>query len=220
MTKQQHEVSRKLYDIGCTFQYDESQKRLFIQKDGEDICSLGDNGSCYSPPDVSLSDKQEEVYRNVEKLIDNAREYITTYENAKPFEIEGITDYLKLSEFNGVVFGAKDCGDYGFQFSSWFKTYNGTGATMGKYSFDYETSKQAFAERSGLVDRHRQFSNEQLENLYRCLAFTKNANNDLTYEQDKTIGDLIDKLEYVLPYLKDNPNYLCSPSDDGGITLN
>lgn len=103
MTKQQREVSRKLPSIGCTSEYDESKKRLCIRNDGKDICSLGDNGSYYLPPGVRLSDEQEDVYRNIEKLIDITKEYITAYENAKPFDIEGISDYRKLTEFNDVV---------------------------------------------------------------------------------------------------------------------
>jgi len=179
MTRLQQEVARKVYSIGCASEYKNESDILNITLNGQPICRLHSDGNY-----TYRSDEQAEAYLKVEDIIDKAKEYITAYENAPQFEIDGIEDYRRLSEFGDVVFGAKDMGaQNGFQFSSWFKTYGGTGATMGDYSFDYEYSKQSFAERSGLVNKNRQFTTEQLEDIHRCVAFTKDMVDGLTYEQ-------------------------------------
>lgn len=220
MTRLQQEVARKLHSLGCASEHQNETGVMNISLEGQPICRIHpDNSYTYLPNDHA-TDNQVEAFHAVEKMIDTTKKYITAYENAPQFEIDGITDYRKLSEFNGVVFGAKDMGaQHGFQFSSWFKTYGGTGATMGDYSFDYEYSKQSFAERSGIVDKNRQFTNEQLEDIHRCVAFVKDMVDSLTYEQNKALGELMDKIESALPYISDDSQFDMFPSEDDGMTM-
>jgi len=220
MTRLQEEVLRKLHSIGCTPKYDEPDGSLKVEYDGTEICTVMSGGQIHYKGSDQLTEEQNEAFEKIEHQIDVIKEYLSAYDSAQPFDIEGIQDYRKLSEFNGVVFGAKDMGEHGFQFSSWFKTYGGTGATMGNYSFDYEYSKKAFALRSGLVERNHVISDEQLENLYRCLAFTRDNNDSLTYKQEGEVGDLMCQIELALPYVKDNPDYQYSQDEDNGLTLN
>lgn len=219
MTRLQKEIARKLHTLGCASGYKSKSGILNITLDGLPICRIHSDDSYTYLPSDHTTEIQADAFHAVEKMIDSTKEYITAYENAPQFEIDGIKDYRKLSEFNGVVFGAKDMGDHGFQFSSWFKTYGGTGATMGDYSFDYEYSKQSFAERSGLVEKNRQFTTEQLENIHRCVAFTKDMNDGLSYDQDKALGNIMDKIESALPYISDDPQFDMFPSEDDGMTM-
>lgn len=219
MTKLQQEISRKLHTLEYSSKYDNETGILNITMNNQPICRIHTDDSYTYLPNDHTTEEQVDTFHSVEKMIDSTKEYISAYENAPQFEIEGIKDYRKLSEFGGVVFGAKDMGDYGFQFSSWFKTYGGTGATMGDYSFDYEYSKKSFAERSGLIDKNRQFTAEQLANIYRCVAFTKDMVDSLTYEQDKALGELMDKIGYALPEITDDPQFELFPSEDDGMTM-
>ncbi len=220
MTRLQQEMARRLPSIGCSSKYDSVSGILHIALNEQPICRLHSDGNYTYRSDEHQSDKQAECFLKVEDMIDSAKEYISAYENAPKFEINGIKDYRKLSEFNGVVFGAKDMGSqYGFQFSSWLLTYNRTGAMLGDYSYNYESSKQAFAERSELVDKYLQFSNEELEDFYRCLGFTKDTNYSLTYDQERTLEKLMDKIEYILPYVRDNPDYQFEQNEDDGMTM-
>lgn len=166
-----------------------------------ELLKLHGNGSYSYDSGIQLTDEQESIYCKVEHLIDTAKEYLTAYENAQSFEIEGISDYRKLAEFGGVVFGAKDMGKHGFQFSSWFLTYGGNGATMGNYSFDYEASKENFAFRSGLVPRSKLFSAEEAENLYRCIDFTKENCESIDCTQERQLEKLLCKLGEGYPQL-------------------
>lgn len=219
MTRLQQEVARRAAKLGCTTEYNEQDGSMQIIYDGAKICRLHSDDNYTYKDGEHQTEEHENVFYKVESLIDNCKEYISVYDKAQPFEIDGIKDYHKLAEFNGVVLGAKDMGNHGFQFSSWFLTYGGTGATLGNYSMDYDDAKATFAERSGLVDKTRQFSNEQLEDVYRCLGFTKDMNGNLTYDQEHNIINLMENLENVLPYLKDNPDYAFEPEEDSGMTM-
>ena len=220
MTRLQQEVSRKLKTVGCSSEYDSESKNLNILFDNQPICRLNSNDNITYYTDEHIGKDQEDAFFRVEKIINQAKKYIFDYNNAPQFKIEGIEDYRKLSEFGDVVFGAKDMGEqYGFQFSSWFKTYDGTGATMGDYSFDYEYSKQSFAERSGLIDKNRQFNNDQLENIFRCVAFTKQMNDGLSFDQEKELDDLMDHIGAVLPYVLSDSQFDLFEYGDGGMTM-
>lgn len=219
MTRLQQEVSRQCRLLGCSSEHNEQDGSLQISYEGTNFCCIQGNDHYIFHRSAHQTEDQENMFYKVENLIHKCNEYITAYNKSSPFDIEGISNYRKLSEFNGVLLGVKDMGKHGFQFSSWLLTYGGTGATLGDYSFDYDYSKRAFAERSGLVDKCRQFTNEQLEDVYRCLAFTKEMNDSLTYDQDKTLDGLMEKLEYILPYVKDNPDYIYEPEEDSGITM-
>ena len=219
MTRLQQEMARRLPTIGCSSEYDSESGALHITQDGELICKLQSKGFNSYRSDQHNTVEKRECFQKVEDMTDECKEYVGLYDKAPQIDINCICDFRNLAEFNGVVFGAKDMGDHGFQFSSWFKTYGGTGATMGDYSFDYEYSKQSFAERSGLVDKNRQFTDKELEDFYRCLGFTKDTNYSLTYEQERTLEKLMEKIESVLPYVKDNPDYVFEQTEDDGMTM-
>lgn len=220
MTRLQQEMARKLHSLGCSSKYDSESGVLHISFNGAPVCRLHlDDHYAYRSEEHKTEEQRECLYK-IENMIDNTKEYIAAYENAPQFEIKGITNYRKLAEFGGVVFGAKDMGEQiGFQFSSWFKTYGGTGATLGDYSFDYEYSKQAFAERTRLVDKRRQFTAKQLEDIYRCVAFAKDMVDSLTYDQGKALESIMDKVESALPYISDDPQFDIFQSEDDGMTM-
>ena len=59
--------------------------------------------------------------------------------------------------------------------------------------------KEAFVTRSGLIDKQRLFSDKQLGVLLRCLHFTADNDENLTYEQERNIGKLADQIGGLLP---------------------
>jgi uncharacterized membrane-anchored protein YjiN (DUF445 family) len=52
-----------------------------------------------------------------------------------------------------------------------------------------------------LIDQKRLFSDEQLENIYRSLEFTKEINDCLTYDYEKELDSLMRHIEKILPYV-------------------
>jgi len=64
------------------------------------------------------------------------------------------------------------------------------------------------------VPKHKLFDNEQRENFYRC-----NNYNVHTYDQEKDIDKLMDKIETILPYVKAAPKSGMGKDEDIGMTM-
>ena len=84
-------------------------------------------------------------------------------------------------EFNGTVLAAKHT-EYGFEFVTWDRTFDGKAVCQGKYFEDYAAAKENFAVRSGLVDKDKMFSTEELESIRKCINFTAMYNDDLNFD--------------------------------------
>ena len=94
-------------------------------------------------------------------------EYMTLLEAAPPLKAEGLADgYRVLAEFNGTVLAGTET-LLGAQFVTWARDYDRKGVNNGHYYMeDYQSAKEDFALRSGLVARERVFDREQLEEIY------------------------------------------------------
>ena len=66
-------------------------------------------------------------------------------------------------------------------------------------------SKEVFAVRSGLVNKHRLFSENESAYLCRCVDFTKGNCETLTYEQERQLDKLQEKLTDAYPSLEAEP---------------
>ena len=75
----------------------------------------------------------------------------------------------------------------------------------GDYSPNYEYVKEAFAVRSGLVNKHRLFSEDESADLCRCVDFAKGNCETLTYEQERQLDKLQEKLTDGYPSLEAEP---------------
>lgn len=75
----------------------------------------------------------------------------------------------------------------------------------GDYSPNYEYVREAFAVRSGLVNKYRLFSENESADLYRCLDFAKANCETLTYEQERQLDKLQEKLTDGYPSLEAEP---------------
>ena len=108
-----------------------------------------------------------------------------------------------LAEFNGIVFaGKKYDGIPGHQFVTWSRTYDGTGVTQGNYIENYEAAKQDFAMRSGLIQKSRQFSDEQLTEVYRCIHETLDSGYPITPERETLLRETAGKIDKAVPDLE------------------
>ena len=103
---------------------------------------------------------------------------MTLIEQAPDLKADGLGEnYKHLAEFNGAVLAGHPS-RYGVEFVTWEWSYGRTGLWQGHY-YDpgsgpngYLSAKQDFCVRSGLIDQHRLFTNEQLAEVYRCVSET------------------------------------------------
>lgn len=213
MTIYQEEMQRKALRYGFTTEYDTEGNLLNCSYNGVPLVSVTDKGylTC-KQQDLTDPDMRNAFCR----LLDDAevvREYVGLYESSKQMKPKDVQNYRKLSEYGDVVFAGMYSPKHGFMFCSWRQSDGGRYLAHGDYSPDYLSSKENFAVRAGLVDNNKLFTQEEAEELFKCAAFARDNCDSLTYDQDHSLMELMEKLQDAYPSLKENP-----PSfDDGEI---
>ena len=133
------------------------------------------------------------------------REYVGLYEHAPQMKAADVSDYRQLAAFGDTVLAATYSEKNGFMFCTWKQNADGNSVFWGDYSPNYEYVKEAFAVRSGLVNKHRLFSEKESAELCRCVNFAKANCETLTYEQERQLDKLQEKLTDGYPSLEAEP---------------
>ena len=127
-------------------------------------------------------------------------DFCSIFAKAAPLKANGLSEkYRCLAEFNSTVLAAKYNEEYGFEFVTWDRTFDGKGVTQGNYYSDYLAAKENFAIRSGLIDKDKLFSTEELEQLGKCVNFTARHNGDLNFDDCENLKRLGEKISESLP---------------------
>ena len=126
------------------------------------------------------------------------REYVGLYEHAPQMKADGV----QLAAFGDTVLAATYNEKNGFMFCTWKQNADGDSVFWGDYSPNYEYVKEAFAVRSGLVSKCRLFSENESADLCRCVDFAKGNCETLTYEQERQLDKLQEKLTDAYPSLE------------------
>lgn len=145
---------------------------LRVQLDGVPLCEVTDNGGI-------------------------------TYRNEDINEPERINAKDKvLADFNGTVLAGVQS-KHGVHFVTWDWAYGHTGVCHGHYFMEnYAGAKQDFAIRSGLIQKERLFTPEQMTEIYRCCADSVDGDFfELTGEQEKMIRSVQQQIEECVPDL-------------------
>lgn len=215
MNRYLQELERQLPRYSCRAEHDDNTNLIKIIDSGSqnELCTVFGSGEIHYRD--HQSDRERELYYTVLALAYRCKEYVDAFEASSYFCAEGLRDgYRLITAHNRIVLAAKDMGRHGFEFITWLRTYDGNAVGNGNYFKDYEAAKKDFALRSGLVDKKRVFTDEQLENLYRCLSFTKEQNDCLTYDQEKELAVLMDQIGDTVPYVRD-----ASPEPENGLSV-
>ena len=199
-----NELSRILrkHDIECG---PVENGRLVIQMNGQPVGRIEPSGMrCVAPSDLQTAEAADTFYRAV-PYVEMVAEYMDGLQRAPLLHADGLEgNFLLLAEFYGVVLAGKEMDSgYGMQFVTWRWDYNRSSVMHGNYYHDnYEGAKADFAERSGLVQKGRCFTDEQLTEMYRCMQDTLEGNYELTGKQEKLIADTCEQIDETLPDLK------------------
>ncbi len=186
------EVSRVLEQNDFTVS--NSSGYISVFSDGKEMAKIFDNGMI-SAPDGTSGD----AYFEIKKIAGTVSEYCSAYEKAAPLKAEGLSEnYRCLSEFNGTVLAAKHT-EYGFEFVTWDRTYDGNAVCQGNYFENYAAAKENFAARSGLIDKDKLFSTEELERIGKCVEFTMQNCDNLNFDDCECLKKLNKKISESLP---------------------
>ena len=168
----------------------EEQEAMWVQSWGGIIL----NAEAANDPAVNR------VYDTVAGISAQVYEYTEAMAAAPSLQADGLHDGFRLlAEFNGTVLAGQELErDWGYKFVTWQRTSDRTGVTQGNY-YDggdkYEAAKLDFACRAGLVQESRQFSNEQLAEVYRCIHETLDSEYPITDQRRKTLEQMTEQIE-------------------------
>ena len=189
------EIARRLNDEGYNFSFENGE--VSVTSDG-DVIKIRDNDVLYSEGDFSQSgkDKFQVLYRLFREVLD----YCTAYEKAAPLTADGLSEkYRCLAEFSNTVLAAKYNEEYGFEFVTWFRSSDGKSVCSGNYFGDYNSAKENFSIRSGLISENKLFSTEELEQISNCVSFTVKHNSGLRLEDCEFLNKLNEKISENIP---------------------
>ncbi len=191
------EVARNLRENDFTVS--ENSGYISVFSDGKEAAKVFGNGMISAPDNTS-----DDTYFEIKKIAGTVSEYCSAYEKAAPLKADGLSgNYRCLAEFNGTVLAAKHT-EYGFEFVTWDRTFDGKAVCQGNYYTDYASAKENFAVRSGLVDKDKIFSTEELEQLGKCVNFTMRHNGDLKFDDCDFLKKISEKISENIPEQKQN----------------
>ena len=178
---------------------------LAVSSDGMPLCRVKYNGNCIVNDNPYLSEEYIGKIAEVQNELLTVKEYISLYEHAPQMKAADVSDYRQLASFGDTVLAATYSEKNGFMFCTWKQNADGDSVFWGDYSPNYEYVKEAFAVRSGLVNKHRLFSENESADLCRCVDFAKANCETLTYEQERQLDKLQEKLTDGYPSLEAEP---------------
>lgn len=191
-----NEVIRKLgnegYDVSADGEW------LTVTLNSNAVVKINDSDIIYTDGDFYDRDKSEAA--PLSGIVRGIYGYCSAYEKAPPLKATDLSgNYRCLSEFNGTVLAAKYNDDFGFEFVTWDRTYDGKAVCQGNYYGDYEAAKENFAIRSGLIDGDKLFDNSELERLRSCVKFAMENDGNLHFDEYDNLKKLNEKILESLP---------------------
>ena len=200
-------------------------EKIWVTRDGKDLCDINCENNTISYRNAY--DRSE--IDTILTLINNLQEQEENFLNAPQMKTKGLEKYKLLAEYNNAILATCEVTSLdstmhkvqSINYVTWEKDRNGSdyGVHTGHYFNDnYETAKEDFATRSGLVSKNKLFSETEMIAIYAGLvkldSIEENNNDSITkiYEGIKSkIGNLIpeieDKLYEKKPQFEQNEKY-------------
>ena len=199
------EVSRRLSEDGIQSSIRED-RRLDIFLHDRPVLYVSPASDVFLLPDGSQNEEASELYHQVAATADEVYGYVEAMENAPPLRAAGLhEDFRLLADFGGAVLAGQERENgLGYQFVTWVWAYERQGVCHGHYyEGDFQSAKQDFAVRSGLISKAQLFSPEQLTELYRATDFLLEEGPAPEEKHLRAIQEARTKIEYVVPDLQD-----------------
>ena len=181
---------------------------LPVLADGRAAVLVMPRGGVVFNADVERGPEADSVYDLTFRLSREVYEYTEAMASAPPLVAEGLHEGFRvLADFNGIVLAGQELeDDWGYKFATWRRTPDRKAVGSGDYfdgGYYYEAAKLDFACRAGLVDEHRQFTDDQLVELYRCVRETLEGEYPLTRERRELLEQAAVQIENSVNDLDD-----------------
>lgn len=199
------ELSRRLREKGIETSLADTQK-LDILLRGRPVLFVSSSSDIFLLPAGSQNEEASELYHQVAVVADEVYEYVEAMQGTPILHASGLNEeFHLLADFGGAVLAGRERENgQGYQFVTWTWDYGRLGVSHGHYyEGDFQSAKQDFAVRSGLISKAQLFSPEQLTELYRATDFLLEEGPALEEKHLRAIQEARTKIEYVVPDLQD-----------------
>ena len=180
--------------------------RLSVLLEGREVMAVAQGGTIFLRPETANDQQVIRAYDVVAGISAQVCEYTGALDAAPQLEAVGLHGRFRLlADFNGVVLAGQYLGeDRGYQFVTWRRSFDRTGVVQGHYyDNDYAGAKLDFACRAELVQEHRQFTDEQLTELYRCIHETLDSGYPITRAREQLLTAAAEQIEYSVDDLEE-----------------
>ena len=199
------ELSRRLREKGIETSLADTQK-LDILLRGRPVLFVSSNSDIFLLPAGSQNEEASELYHQVAVVADEVYEYVEAMQGTPILHASGLNEeFHLLADFGGAVLAGRERENgQGYQFVTWTWDYGRRGVSHGHYyEGDFQSAKQDFAVRSGLISKTQLFSPEQLTELYRATDFLLEEGPAPEEKHLRAIQEARTKIEYVVPDLQE-----------------
>lgn len=199
------ELSRRLCIDGIESSAIED-KRLEVSLHGQPVLYVSSANDVFLLPAGSQNEEASELYHQVAMTADEVYEYVEAVQSAPLLLASDLQeDFHLLAVYGGAVLAGREReNNQGYQFVTWIWNYDRTGVTHGHYFYEsnFQSAKQDFAVRSGLISKAQLFTPEELTELYRATDHFLEAGPEPDNGQLKAIQEARTKIEYTVPDLQ------------------
>lgn len=199
------ELARRLNESGIQSKMLDTVLSLTIFLGDIHVCDVKYSGDTYGNINDPKSPETEELFHQTARIASMVKEYMSAMENAPPLKASSLDPadgYRILVEYNGYVLAGR-YSNFGCMFNTWKWDYQHKALQDGHYADQYyEDAKMDFVIRSGLVDRFRIFSDEDLTLIHKALLCYPEKDQGIPYDEEKLCDKLIRDIEYALPELE------------------
>ena len=165
---------------------------LPVEYHSQRLCRINEQGNVFYRQEEVDSPEREKACAKATDIAGTVLEYMNHLEHAPTLKAAGLSEpYQSLAEFNGTVLAGR-LTEKGAKFVTWDWDFNHAGLNHGHYyEGDYVGAKRDFAIRSGLIPDERQFTTEQLIEVYQQSAYIR--------LQERTIDEIQQRIQELVP---------------------
>jgi hypothetical protein len=107
------------------------------------------------------AESRKSILENIKDEAAKIREYVRMYETAPEMGIPDVSKYRRMAEYGNTVLAGMYSEKRGFMFTTWRQSADKTSVAHGDYTPNFDYAKESFVTRSGLIDRHRFFTEDE-----------------------------------------------------------
>ena len=199
------ELSRRLREKEIETSLANTQK-LDVLLRGQPVLYVSPGNDIFLLPAGSKNEEAYDLYHQVAVVADEVYEYVEAMQGTPILHASGLNEeFHLLADFGGAVLAGRERENgQGYQFVTWTWDYGRRGVSHGHYyEGDFQSAKQDFAVRSGLISKAQLFSPKQLTELYRATDFLLEEGPAPEEKHLRAIQEARTKIEYVVPDLQD-----------------